>query len=113
MTKPPTDAVEMLEYDSETETYRIAFDATTTTPSMAVVSALESLVDGEFEHDTPLYEAIDPESLDRILSSPSSDETAGHRSVRFRYHGFRVTVNSRGYLELHRRCDAGQGASSG
>lgn len=104
MTNTPSNVVEMLEYDSTTETYRIAYDALTTSPSLAVVSALDSLAD-EYEHETPLYDAIDPDALDRVLTPSVSAGTTDGRSVSFTHLGFRITVSSHGYLEIRSECE--------
>lgn len=101
-------AIETLEYEPETNTYRIAYDAGTTPPSLAVASALDSLSDGGRD-DAPLYDAIDPDALDRLLSPSEPPETADRRSVAFSARGFRITVSSRGYLEVRSDRD-GDGA---
>lgn len=101
-------AIETLEYEPKTDTYRIGYDAGTTPPSLAVVSALDSLSDGGFD-DVPLYDVIDPDALDRLLSPSESAETADRRSVSFSTRGFRITVSSRGYLEVRSNRD-GDGA---
>ncbi|NUB93271.1 hypothetical protein HTZ84_00605 [Haloterrigena sp. SYSU A558-1] len=107
MTGGTPDAIETLEYEPKTDTYRIAYDAGTTPPSLAVVSALDSLSDGGF--DAPLYDVIDPDALDRLLSPSEPAETADRRSISFAARGFRITVSSRGYLEVRSDRD-GDGA---
>lgn len=107
MTKMSANAVEMLEYNSDTETYRIAYDASTLSPSLAVVAALESLSD-EFDHEVPLYDVIDPDALDALLAPSAPD----HRSVRFSYLGFRITVSSQGFLEVRSNDTEGQEGAS-
>ncbi|MFC4543122.1 HalOD1 output domain-containing protein [Halosolutus amylolyticus] len=100
MTSPP-DSVESLEYDPDAETYRVAYDTATTSASRAVLAALDSIAPERLQRGGPLYDALDPDALDRILAPPRDDETAAERSVRFTYLGFRITAFSEGYLEIH------------
>lgn len=41
--------------------------------------------------ETPLYEAIDPDALDRLFRSTNTDRAGGR--VEFSYHGYRVVVS--------------------
>ncbi|WP_265108463.1 HalOD1 output domain-containing protein [Halosolutus halophilus] len=108
----PTDPVESLEYDSDADRYRITYDTATTAPSAAVLSGLEWIAPGRLERGDPLYDAIDPDALDRILASAGEDETAAGRSVRFSYLGFRIAVFGEGYLEVRPARDGKQEAGS-
>lgn len=102
----PTDTVETIAYDPETETHRLAYDTTATPPSLAVAVALESITGRE--HTDPLYDAIDPDALDVVLTAPGGDGTADHRSIGFTASGFRITVSSRGHLEVRPAPDGGR-----
>lgn len=46
----------------------------------------------------PLYDAIDPEALDRLVGSFDAQRPAG--CVTFRYAGYEVTVRAPGVVEL-------------
>jgi len=59
-------------------------------PTEAVVRAVATVrgVD-PIDLRTPLFEAIDPDALDRLFASPADD-----LSVSFRYHGHDVTLTA-------------------
>lgn len=65
-------------------------------PSNAVVEAVAGLTGDDVTAMTPLYEAIDGESLDRVCRRlrDSLSDVAGH--VSFDYDGYRVVVTSDG-----------------
>lgn len=54
------------------------------------------------ELDRPLYEAIDPDALDRLVRSLGGGPSASRFSVSFAYHGYGVTVWSDGVVGLDR-----------
>lgn len=49
---------------------------------------------------TPLYEVIDPEALESMVTSQRTDRQEGDIVVSFVYHGFRVTVKSYGIIRI-------------
>lgn len=51
------------------------------------------------ELTTPLYEAVDPEVLDRFFSERSAEGNAP-RQVMFPYSGYEVTVNGEGAVSV-------------
>lgn len=64
-------------------------------PSTAVletVAAVEGCEPTDLE--TPLYECVDPEALDALVASPLRGE------VRFSYHGYELTVDGRGNVDV-------------
>lgn len=93
------DRVGPIEYDVETNTYRVEYDPAVVAPSVAVITVLETLVDDEPAALTPLYEVIDPEGFDRLLSN-SRGQRDRTLSVSFRYQGFRVTAFANGTVEV-------------
>ncbi|WP_049988805.1 HalOD1 output domain-containing protein [Natrinema salifodinae] len=102
MTMNSADAVsvETLSYDPTTETYRMAYNPATTAPSLAVITALESLPDDALDRGESLYEAIDPDALDRVLTPSELRARPSRRSIEFVHRGVRITVSSRGSLEI-------------
>lgn len=68
-------------------------------PVVGVVTAVAEESGNDPVEMEPLYEAIDPDSLDRIapILSESRDSDA---HIEFEYHGYRIVVesNGRGYL---------------
>lgn len=88
-----------VEFDAETRRYRARYDVETTAPSVAVADVLETVFDDERERG-PLYDAVDPEALDRLLETDSGRDRRGLRSASFRYRGALVTVVSDGSIVI-------------
>jgi hypothetical protein len=64
--------------------------------SLRVVSALSDATDTAADELDPLYNAVDPEALDRLLESGSS----GDVRVEFEYGDSRVEVSSDGTVAV-------------
>lgn len=66
----------------------------------AVVTAVAAVSDDDPAAIEPLYESVDPDSLDNLFATKnrSRDHLAG--SVEFEYHGYLLVVkaNGRGYV---------------
>lgn len=57
-------------------------------------------------HLPPLYETVDPDALEALVASTSSDTSDDVRlSVRFAYAGRNVVVYSNGTVEVRKRSD--------
>lgn len=86
-----------VEFDVETRQYRARYDFEMTAPSVAVADVLETVFDDKRGRE-PLYDAIDPGALDRLLEGDTERDRHGPRSVSFRYRGALVTVVSDGSI---------------
>lgn len=78
-----------------------SFDWTTfDSPSTAVVTTVASEAEVDPVAIDPIYEAIDPDSLDQLLTSTSYSHSSPHGSIEFAYHDYWVVVkpNGRGYI---------------
>lgn len=93
-------------YDPDSETYRGSFDSATVAPTVAVVEAMAAVEGTDPTDLRPIYDAIDPQGLDRICTESVPPKREGHRSVEFTYHGHRVTVESVGVIEIRPPDDA-------
>lgn len=62
-------------------------------PSVTVVSAIASIRGCSPVQLPPLYDTIDPDSLDQFVSILDSHGSS-NVSITFRYNGYRVTVQS-------------------
>lgn len=81
-------------FDAETGAYRVPFDCQEGEQlSMAIVTAVADIADVDPTDMEPLYDQIDPESLDRLFDTPVSDV-----GVSFTFHGHEVTVKQHGYI---------------
>ncbi|ELZ18053.1 hypothetical protein C477_12632 [Haloterrigena salina JCM 13891] len=88
-----------VEFDVESRRYRAQYDFEATAPSVAVVDAVETVFDDERDRG-PLYDAVDPEALDRLLETDPERDRRGPRSASFRYRGALVTVVSDGSVVI-------------
>ena len=73
----------------------------TSTASLSVVSAVASREGVEpLDLATPLYDAIDPEGLDRLVESATADGRRSSPLVTFSYYGYDVAVDADGSVTL-------------
>ncbi|MFB6130992.1 MAG: HalOD1 output domain-containing protein [Salinigranum sp.] len=63
---------------------------------VTVVEALQDHLDAGDQLEPPLFESVDPESLDRLLAG------ATDACVAFRYRDYHVTVHSNGGIDIAR-----------
>ena len=76
------------------------FDWTEIAPSTAVVELLaEELGQDPTELD-PLYETIDTEALDRLVSSNGTNPDDHTLAVSFSFNGYAINIQSGGLVEL-------------
>lgn len=71
---------------------REEFDLEVVAPSTAVVEAVARATGRDPTTLDPLYEAIDPDALDRLIRS--SADRSGDATVRFSYLDCRITVRT-------------------
>jgi hypothetical protein len=87
---------------------RRQFDWAETPPSTAVVRTIASASDVETTAVTPLYERIDPDSLDVLIESSWNGTSAGAVTASFTFSGYQVTIHASGDVVVHPAHDAGQ-----
>ncbi len=76
-------------------------DVIETKPSIRVVERVADAEDVDpHALDPPLYDAIDPEALDR-LSTAITDGSTTRGRISFQYHGYDLSVDATGHVELH------------
>ncbi len=100
MTKPMSKRVGPIEFDVETNTYRIRYDPQTISPSVAVISALEEITASDATDLPPLYGAIDPQGLDRLVRTTRYDAGARDIRISFQYQQWSISVFSAGRIEI-------------
>lgn len=89
-----------VEYDPETNTYRVIHDWTDDISlSTAVILAIEEVLPGEASPE-PLFDVVDPDALDAIFRSRSDDAPHRRDRVRFTISDHRVTVYAYGLIEV-------------
>lgn len=83
-------------------TVRTTFDWEAVAPSTAVIKTVSIAVNAEPTAIEPLYGAIDPEALDRLLPGSSGTRpTDAGVSVSFTFAGCEVRVHSAGTVVVH------------
>jgi hypothetical protein len=74
------------------------YDWSAVTPSTAVVETLAVAMDREPTKITPLYESVDPDALDTLVSQDRKASSAGNSTVSFHHDGHEVTVDAAGTI---------------
>lgn len=81
-------------------TVRRQFDWETTTPSAGAVETIAAAADSEPGSIRPLYEFVDPDALDVLLSPRTATKSDTTTVVSFPFDGLNVTVYSTGEVEV-------------
>ncbi|SER15688.1 HalOD1 output domain-containing protein [Natrinema salaciae] len=95
-----SDRIGPIDYDIESNTYRVRYDPTAVAPSVAVTTALEAVIECDPAELTPLYEVIDPDGLDTVLQPSGPMQHRRELTVSFRYRELLVTASGDGLLEI-------------
>ena len=76
-------------------------DFTRSNPSLAVIERIAQLEGTDpIELTPPLYTAVDPDALDSLFHSATTDEPNPSGRVSFAYRGYDVTVRSDGAVSV-------------
>jgi len=92
------DKQEDLDYDPESETYRVSFERETESVAMAVVWAVGVVSETEPTELPPLYSVCDPEKLEKVIQPPIDEPSNGDICITFVYVGHTVTVHNHGFV---------------
>ncbi|NHN41305.1 hypothetical protein G9C85_06600 [Halorubellus sp. JP-L1] len=84
---------------SDIEHIQNEYDWSSTNPSVAIVETVAVTLNREPNKLPPLYDFIDPDAIDALLSRPNSRGV--HLS--FVYAGVRITVDDDGTVTIHPR----------
>lgn len=89
-------------YDPETETYRLHRDwASNDRISTIIVNAVAAIIDTSPTDISPLYTSVDPDALDKLFRSISTENRRGLEStLSFTLNDCEVTVYANGRIEL-------------
>ncbi|WP_458210846.1 HalOD1 output domain-containing protein [Haladaptatus sp. NG-SE-30] len=69
-------------------------------PSIQIINAVSDATDCPVEELDPLYDAIDPDALDRLYSPTYHGDVRSGGEVTFLYAGYQVVVDGSGTVEL-------------
>lgn len=78
----------------------VEFDPETDSAARSVVTAVADRLGTAPTSLDPLYDTIDPEALDRTITSVATQPGPGDAEIRIRYHGHTLTVHSYGFVEI-------------
>ena len=97
-TDPPP-APDATGHDPRTDTYHAHHDwAENGSIGTTIVNAVAALNGVAFDECEPVYDVIDPDALDAVLT-PTTDRSARALvQVQFSYHGHMITVDSTGEI---------------
>ena len=90
--------VEGVENQFGAETVRTRFDQETVPASLAVVATLADVMDADSAELDPLYDAVDPDSLDALCGVRTGRDGAAH--VTFTHEAHAITVSSYGVVTI-------------
>jgi hypothetical protein len=80
------------EYDASTDTWRMTFDPTHTGPTLAIVSVFRTLSERTGIETPQLYDLLDPDALERLLTSHHRKPAAGRVTVAYSVDQFRLEI---------------------
>ncbi|KZN25095.1 hypothetical protein A4G99_00740 [Haladaptatus sp. R4] len=81
--------------EADSNTTRVQYDWSSTSPSIAIAETIATIENRPQSELEPLYEHVDPDSLDSIVR-PRTSEFGGESTVSFEYYGYHVTIRSDG-----------------
>ena len=98
---PGDDQLEFaVEFDPQSETYRLQFDMDSQLPSEAVISVVAHASGDDPLNMPPIFRVVDPDALDSIFPTTDTGARRPGTAVTFRYLDFEVTVHSQGAVDL-------------
>lgn len=90
--------VEGVEYFQESQTVRVQFDATMTSPSMAIIATVGDIMETDPVTLPPLHSIIDAEALDMLAQV--RNRSNGDVHISFTYEGYDICVHSYGVISI-------------
>lgn len=91
---------DVLEYSSETETYRATFDSTIESVHTAIVSTVAAVLETHPLELPPLYSVVDPTGLETLVEPTVASSSGGDIHISFTLNGCNVTVHSYGIIAV-------------
>lgn len=94
------ESADEITYHEDDRVYRVEYDRSMDTPSMAVVAAVAAMTRTDPMDLDPLHSSIDTDALDGLFTATN------HRRwgrVVFRFNGFEITASSCGTIEVDPR----------
>lgn len=86
--------------DGDSEAIQACYEWSRTPPSIAVTKTTAIAANCDTAELTPLYETIDPESIDEIIDPNVATRADAPCSISFTYVGYHVTIRSTGDVRV-------------
>lgn len=81
------------------ETHHVHYDPETSIgPSETLVIAIADVADAEPLELEPLYETVDPDTVNDFVESGAAPDVGGH--IKFTFEGYDVTIHASGLFEI-------------
>ena len=93
-------SIDVDDSERDLETTRVQYDWSSTSPSIAVMETIAAVSDCRQEELDPLYERINPDSLDDIVDPRFTKRADARSTVSFGYGEYHVTVRSDGEVSV-------------
>lgn len=97
---------DVVEYSSETDTYRASFDGTTASVSTAIVSTVAAVSETHPMELPPLYSACNVDELAALIEPTVTGSSNDDTRVSFTFNGYYVTVYAYGVVEIQPQEDS-------
>lgn len=97
-----TASTEWVKHNDEKGVYRVGYDPAIDETSLAVVSAVATVSGTDPLELDPLYDAVNPPSLDELFDPSKREEQSRDCRMTFRFCEFGITVDGSGMIELRR-----------
>lgn len=91
---------DVLEYNPESETYRVSFESATESVCTAVISTVAAVSETRPMELPPLYSVIDPDALEALVESTVAGPSNGDVQVSFIFNNCKVTVHTYGIIAV-------------
>lgn len=89
-----------VEYHDATDSFRVSFDSTADSLSMAIVSTVAVVSETDPAELSPIYDAIDPDPLGELVDRHGAKPSKSDVHITFNYEGFTVSVHSYGVITI-------------
>jgi hypothetical protein len=99
--RDPPPAPDATGYDPRTDTYHAHHDwSDTATIGTTIVNAVVALDGVALDECEPVYDVVDPDALDAVLTPTTGRSARAPVQVQFSYHGYMITVDSTGEIVI-------------
>lgn len=102
MTSSPRQDVHGVDLDKD-DVFQVEYDWSNISPSTAVAETIAVVVDRDPTSLDPLYEWVEPDALDSIMSSNEAGSTDQNIVISFTFYDLSITVDAQGEVVVRPR----------